>query len=106
MYVECVCCLTTNAIDCCFAYIPSCVTSHLYYVTTALTEGFLDMLTKAQSSRIDDQRGLSIDVTDLPEFLKSGSSDQQSETDEGSISPPQSQVNTGGAHSLTASAHR
>lgn len=50
------------------------------------------MLTKAQSSRIDDQRGLSIDVGDLPEFLKSSS-----ETDEGSTSPPCIRISRDGA---------
>lgn len=73
----------------------------------SLSDHFLEMLTKAQSSRIDDQRGLSIDVGDLPEFLKSsGSSDQQSETDEGSMSPPQSRIDRDGAHSLSSSYHR
>ena len=62
-------------------------------------EKFLDMLTKAQSSRIDDQRGLSIDVGDLPEFLKS-SSDQHSETDEGSTSPPCIRIERDGALNL------
>lgn len=61
-------------------------------------EIFLDMLTKVQSSRIDDQRGLSIDVSEMPEFLKS-SSDQHSETDDGSMSPPQTRVSKNGARS-------
>ena len=69
--------------------------SHLIF----FVEKFLDMLTKAQSSRIDDQRGLSIDVGDLPEFLKS-SSDQHSETDEGSTSPPCIRIERDGALNL------
>jgi len=40
------------------------------------------MLSKIQSSRLNDQRGLSIDVGDIPDFLKSAN-------DEGSMSPLQ-----------------
>jgi len=57
--------------------------TYLYSVDT-----FLDMLSKAQSSRFDDQRGARVTVGDLPDFLKS-SSDQ--ETDTGSVSSPAAQ---------------
>lgn len=57
-------------------------------IPVLIVENFLEMLTRAQSSRIDDQRGVGIDVGDLPEFLKSSSSDQQSEISDGSSVSP------------------
>lgn len=66
------------------------------------------MITKAQSSRFDDQRGIGVDVGELPEFLKStnSSSDQQSETDEDAVTATLTKPNPAGAHSLHSTPKR
>ena len=38
------------------------------------------MLTRAQGTRFDDQRGLNVNVTELPEFLRSGHQHRPLET--------------------------
>lgn len=58
------------------------------------------MLSKVQGDRLDDQRGVLLKPTKLPEFLKSSS-----DTDEGS-SPRQPRLNKGGARSTASNSQR